>query len=286
MTSDLPADSIMVWSQDLFLTPRLQDVARRMGFEIALVESPSQLGAEGDPPQRTVPLTEPLEGPDARLIESLTTHRPALILVDTTAADLPWARWIHVIKTSAATRRIPILAFGPHVDAERLDQARQAGADKVVTRGRLHSSLPKLIERWAAPTPIEDLALACEGSLSPSAAEGVRHHDAGSYFEAHEWLEKAWKDAAEQEGYLYRAMLQVSVAHYHIQGGNYRGASKLMLRIRQWLDPLPDECRGVDVRRLRAQVDELRRALADLEPDTIDQFDMSLLRPIPRVGKP
>jgi len=283
MGEDLPKDMIMAWSQDVFLAPRLQDVARGLGYEILLVESPAQLDAEGATTRRPIPLTEPLQGPDAHMVAYLTVHRPALILVDTTAGDIPWARWIQVVKTSAATRRIPILAFGPHVDEANLALARSSGADKVVTRGQFQSGLPRLVQTWARANLAEDLASACQGQLSPAAEQGVEYHQAREYFEAHEALEKAWKEAPEAEGYLYRALLQVSVACYHIQQHNHRGASKMMLRVRQWLDPLPDACRGIDVARLRQQVDELRTALDQLSPETIDQIDPELLRPFPRL---
>lgn len=283
MDEMLPGDTIMAWSQDMFLAPRLQDVVRGLGYEISLVEAPAQLDAEGESATRPVPLTEPLGGPDARLVDHITRLRPALILVDMTTSDIPWDRWIQVLKTSAATRRIPILAFGPHVDEASQALARSAGADVVVTRGQFQSGMPRLIEAWARPNPADDLASACDGELSPAARRGVEHHSAGEYFEAHEALELAWKEASEAEGYLYRALLQVSVACYHIVGHNHRGASKMMLRVRQWLDPLPDVCRGVDVAALRQQVDQLREALAKLSPETIDELDAGLLRPFPLI---
>jgi predicted metal-dependent hydrolase len=282
LDSDVSLDTIMAWTQDLFLLPRLQDVARALGYDIEVVDSPAQLNAGGEATGRPVPLTEPLEGADGRMLEYITTLRPVLILVDTTAIAIPWRRWIHVLKTSAATRRIPILAFGPHVDEANLELARTAGADKVVTRGQFQSGLPKLIGAWARPSMAEALVSACEGALSPAAELGVHYHNKGSYFEAHEALESAWKAAPEAEGTLYRALLQVSVAYYHVQEGNHRGASKMMLRVRQWLDPLPDTCRSIDIRKLREQVEDLRRALAGLSPDTIDQLDRGLLRPFPR----
>ncbi len=273
----------MAWTEDLFITPRLQDVARRLGYALSVIEAPAQLQADGAPPGRRVPLTEPLEGPDGQLVEALTQQRPALILADTASDRLPWARWIQVLKTSAATRRIPILAFGPHVDEARLEQARQAGADVVVSRGKLQSSLPQLIQTWAHALGEADLLAGCEGGLSDWALQGVELHRAGKYFEAHEALEKAWLEAPEVEGTLYRALLQVSVAYLHASRGNHRGASKMMLRVRQWLDPLPDACRGMDVARLRAQVEAFRQALKQLSPETMDQFDRRLLQPFPQL---
>jgi len=36
------------------------------------------------------------------------------------------------------------IAYGPHVQAQRLSQARQAGFDKVLTRGQFDASLPDI----------------------------------------------------------------------------------------------------------------------------------------------
>src|SRR3989304_19364 len=64
---------------------------------------------------------------------------PSLILFALTNTTTPWEGWIQVLKTSAATRRIPIAAFGPHVEHEPLERARAAGADLVLSRGGLHA---------------------------------------------------------------------------------------------------------------------------------------------------
>ena len=76
---------------------------------------------------------------------------------------------------------------------------------------------------------------------------------------------------------LYRGILQVGIAYYQIEQGNYRGAVKMLLRVRQWLDPLPSVCRGVDVAGLRADVDRVYQALTTLGPEGIASFDRALL---------
>jgi predicted metal-dependent hydrolase len=68
-------------------------------------------------------------------------------------------------------------------------------------------------------------------------------------------------EASEFEGYLYRALLQFTVALLHHSRGNVRGAQKMMLRIHQWLDPMPDACRGVDLAKLMHDVSVLRDSL-------------------------
>jgi predicted metal-dependent hydrolase len=252
---------VLALTADLVVVPRLEDVARKLGFEIEVIERAAQLGAQGEPPPRSVPLTEPLEGPDAALVRRLVADRPVLILVDTTASSLPWARWIQVLKTSAATRRIPILAFGPHVAEADLQSAKQAGADVVLPRGAFLRNLPDLLGRWAVQPDRSALWTACQGELSPTARHGIELINEGKYFEAHEVLEHAWMEAPASEGSLYRALLQVAVAWLQIERKNSRGAAKMMLRVREWLDPLPERCMGIDLAAVKRSVAELDASL-------------------------
>ncbi len=100
------------------------------------------------------------------------------------------------------------------------------------------------------------------------------------YFEAHEALEHAWNDESGPGRELYRGLLQIAVAYMQITRGNYNGAIKIFLRARQWLDPLPDQCRGVNVAGLRHDAAAVRAALEALGPERIGEFDMALLKPI------
>ena len=83
---------------------------------------------------------------------------------------------------------------------------------------------------------------------------------------------------------LYRGILQVGVAYYHITQGNRQGALKMLLRSVQWLAPLPDLCQGVDVRGLREDAARVRAALEVTDPTDMPGFDLSLLRPLRLVG--
>jgi predicted metal-dependent hydrolase len=276
---------ILALTSDLFIQPRLQDAARREGYELVVADRPEALGAAGVPAERRVALTEPLEGPDAAFLRRVVELRPALLLVDTDSREIPWARWIQTLKTSAATRRIPILAFGPHVQGGQLAAAEKAGADQALPRGELLGRLPALIQEWARAVDAQGLRQACLGEPSQLGARGIELLNAGEYFEAHEALEHAWMEAGELEGYLYRALLQVAVAYLQVQRGNYRGAVKMMLRLKQWLEPLPGACRGVDLGKLKAQVQEFWAALEAAGPDGLGTLDRSLLRPVPMLAK-
>jgi predicted metal-dependent hydrolase len=266
MTSvDSPDDAgrrlILAFTEDLFLQPRLEDAAHRLGFDLRVIENTDAFGPADSPSGERIALTEPLNGPDSALIRWLSATHPALLLFDTSASELPWLRWIQILKTSAASRRLPVIAFGPHVNKSDLASARAAGADEVFTRGQFQAKLADILRTWAEPPIAGHLQKACAGHISELASRGVELHNQGEYFEAHEELEHAWMEAGEYEGYLYRALLQVSVAHLHLERDNKAGAAKLLMRVHRWLDPLPDTCRGVDLARLRRSVEELRSAL-------------------------
>jgi hypothetical protein len=260
--------TILTLLDELFLLPRIQDVARSAGYVLEHIAHPEDLGVGGDPVERAIPLTEPLEGPEAVLVRRISAMRPGLILVDANVKSLPWARWIQVLKTSAATRRIPILVFGPHVETELFDKARNLGADVVVSRGAFNNRMVELIDKHSLPDRSLELVDACDGEIDEKALEGIHLHNQGEYLEAHELLEEAWMEVSEMEGYLYRALLQFTVAYLHLSHGNPRGAQKMLLRIHQWLDPLPETCRGVDVALLKNDVSALRNSLTADPPST------------------
>ncbi len=272
---------ILALTGDYFFIPRLEDAASALGFELEVVEAPSAFGADGEPDVRQIPLTEPLRGPDAAFMRAIVDRQPALILVDVTSQPIPWERWTQILKTSASTLRIPIIAFGPHVESQVLERARAAGADHVISRGKLQASLAELIQDHARVVDLDTLKEACQGVLSELATEGLTLLNSGDYFEAHESLEHAWLEASEWEGYLYRTLLQVSVAYLHVERNNYAGAVKMLLRVRQWLDPLPDQCRGVDVAALRGNVEAFSEALYRVEQTGLSELDRALLKPIP-----
>jgi len=279
-----PSPLILAFCDDLFLAPRLEDAARGLGYDIRFIERPEIIGAVGSPAERAVRLTEPLEGPDAILVRHLAEARPALLLFDLTSSSIPWERWIQVIKTSAATRRLPIVAFGPHVEGETLERAARSGANLVLTRGALQATLPDVLRDWVVVADQDAISQSCQEERSALAQEGLAHMQAGDFFEAHEALEKAWMAEPGPSGYLYRSLLQVAVAYLHLERGNYRGAAKLLLRLHQWLDPLPAMCRGVDVEKLRENLRSLQDALDAVGPDNLAALDRSLIRPIPLAG--
>jgi uncharacterized protein len=130
------------------------------------------------------------------------------------------------------------------------------------------------------PYTSEEIETACRGPLHPEALHGLHLFNAGEYFEAHEALEIAWRDEQGPVRDLYRGILQVGVAYYHIQRGNYRGARKMFERCRQWLHPFPASCSGIDLDGLRRDFLAVEEKLIRLGPRRIEQMSTMQFKPI------
>jgi CheY-like chemotaxis protein len=256
-----------------------------MGFRVAWIESAEQVAPlDPDAPKRQ--LGEHLIGPTAVLLDELTRLQPALIIFDLSNAAIPWREWIALIKSVPATRRIPVICFGSHVNVETMKDAKGRGADAVLARSRFISNLASLIEKYARLPDFDAIEEACQQQLSALALKGLEEFNRGKYFEAHEYLEEAWNEDQTPGRELYRAVLQVAVAYLQIERRNWKGAAKMFLRLRQWIDPLPDTCRGIDVARLRSDAKTVHQALMDLGPEHIWEFDNNLLEPVHYQYKP
>ena len=271
---------IVTLISDLFLAAPVEQVLRSAGYRQVRIERGSEVEPEVEPERGRVFLGEPLSGRGAAFIRKLAEWRPALILVELSSTSIPWADWISAVKASAATRRIPVIGFGPHTDVALREQATTAGVDLVVANGQLLRDLPNLIQKHARLVSYDQLDADCAGQPSELALKGIALFNSGAYFEAHEELELAWGAEAGPTRELYRGILQVAVAYLHITRHNYRGAMKMFLRLRQWLDPLPDECLGVNVAQLRVEALAARAELERLGPEHVTEFDLSLLKPV------
>lgn len=126
----------------------------------------------------------------------------------------------------------------------------------------------------------------CEGDLHLKAEEGIALFNARQYWKAHEALEEAWLEETGQVRHLYQGILQVGVAYLHVQRRNFRGALKMYRRSQRWLAPFPNVCRGILVGQLKAELEEVIREVKRLGPDRLDEFDLSLLKPVPRQTTP
>jgi hypothetical protein len=106
-------------SGNLMNAGRITGVARQLGLKPQVVQS--------------------LEKFDEQLLSTVK-----LVMLDLDHAISPRQLAEHLREQQA---EVDLLAFGPHVDVERLEAAREAGWT-VYSHGQLHSELPRLLQRY------------------------------------------------------------------------------------------------------------------------------------------
>ena len=86
--------------------------------------------------------------------------------------------------------------------------------------------------------------------IAGSMGKGIKEFNRGEFYECHEYLEEAWMQEPGRVRFLYQGILQVGVGFYHLQNGNWRGATGLLrngsVRLREF-EPVT---LGVDVAKL------------------------------------
>jgi CheY-like chemotaxis protein len=200
----------------------------------------------------------------------------ALVLIDSSARDVPWLDWVLAAKSDPATRSTPILAFGSHVDRALRDQALDAGVDRYLARENFVNALPEILAR-AARNITDD---PCGEPLPEGARRGIEEFNNGQYFEQHETLELVWRAEDRAVRDLYRGILQIGVALLQVERGNGAGARKMFERGFRWLEPFRPACQGVDVERLVREAQAVYQEVDRLGPARIGEFDR---RVFPRV---
>jgi predicted metal-dependent hydrolase len=214
------------------------------------------------------------------VVRHLVGLQPWLIVVDLGASSFDWERLVTAIKTSPATRRIPILAFASSIDATILDRAYKAGCDAVVSAAEFRADTTGMIERHARIDQRKELLRQAQDPLPPLAHKAIEQFNRREFWEQHETFETVWRAEPGPVRQLYQGILQVGVAYYQIQRRNYDGARKLFLRAWQYLSALPDVCQTVDVARLRADAQAAQSELERLGPERVAEFDPAFFKPV------
>ncbi len=267
-------EPLRVWvlAADSEVGHRLADIVQQAGYTVEWIARLDQV--EPADVRHRAP-GEPLTGRGAGYLRRLTQDQPAAVVVDLASDGLPWADWVAAQKGSPATRRIPAIGLLP----DPASAPQGLGFDRLVPSVDV-ARLPAIVAEVARRVDHEGLARDCAGALSALGREGILTFNRGAYFDAHELLEHAWNEDRGPARELYRGLLQIAVAYLQIERGNYNGALKMFLRMRQWLDPLPDTCHGVDVAAARRDALAAQAALEALGPARIADLDRSLFKPI------
>jgi hypothetical protein len=105
-------------------------------------------------------------------------------------------------------------------------------------------------------------------SETPQFAEGMRHHNEGAYYEAHESWEELWHEETDDQYRLFlQGLIQVTSAFHKVffqkQPG---GAQRLLARGLVKLAPYPEDYLGVALGPFRTGAQRWAEALRRLEP--------------------
>jgi CheY-like chemotaxis protein len=106
---------------DLIFSTKIAGTARALGIEMQVVSS-----AE-------------------RARDRVRESKPRCIILDLGLSSLTQDTMSDIVRAAAGEN---VLAFGSHVDASRLQQARDAGCTDVMPRSRLSNELPALLQRY------------------------------------------------------------------------------------------------------------------------------------------
>jgi hypothetical protein len=118
----------------------------------------------------------------------------------------------------------------------------------------------------------------CHDTLPPKVIEALKLFNEKHFFESHEELEDAWRNEKGTIRNLYQGILQVAVTYFHITRGNYNGAIKLHERCMKILNTWPDVCRGIQIGKLRNDLEDVIQEVRRLGIGGINKFDTSLFK--------
>jgi uncharacterized protein len=214
------------------------------------------------------------------VVTQIADMHPMLIVVE---LDTP-APWLAAVRSDPATRRIPVIAIA--ADSSTYQRSAMLHINSVFTPAEFIDGLPSVLTQHIKQSDqTAMIETQCDEPMSALVLKGLEQFNAQEFFECHETLEAAWNQEAGAVRDLYRAILQVAVAYYHIERGNYNGAHKLFVRTLQWFAPFPDQCHGINVAQLRSDAAAAREHLERLGSERIAEFDKSLLKPIQYEGR-
>ena len=98
------------------------------------------------------------------------------------------------------------------------------------------------------------------------------------FFEAHEVWEALWMDSATPEKKFYQGLIQAAVGLLHFGNGNVRGAAKLYVSSRAYMEPLGSPYLGMDTTAFWRQMEQcFTELMASKEPDRSIELDLDLV---------
>jgi CheY-like chemotaxis protein len=107
---------------DLMFTVKIQEAAKRAGFEVVFVKSGEK-------------------------VVELADENPSAIILDLNYADAKPLDLISALKGDEKKKKIPLIGYVAHVQVDRRQAAQTLGCDLVVARSAFVQNLPELLQR-------------------------------------------------------------------------------------------------------------------------------------------
>jgi hypothetical protein len=120
---------IYLFIEDLFLTAKINETARKLGVKVAFVKNEKEALAE--------------------LINGEDENKPSLIVFDLNNANAKPLTTIPKIKTKLK-RSVSVIGFLSHLQGDLKAKAVEAGCDVVMPRAAFSQNLPNLLRRYGA----------------------------------------------------------------------------------------------------------------------------------------
>ena len=117
---------ILAAVEDLFFVVKINDMAKKSGFEVEFLKS------------------------EKDVIAKAKAEAPHMVIVDLNNNNTKPVSLISKLKADAATRAISVIGFVSHVNGELKQQAQDAGANMVMARSAFSTNLPMILKRHSS----------------------------------------------------------------------------------------------------------------------------------------
>jgi predicted metal-dependent hydrolase len=118
----------------------------------------------------------------------------------------------------------------------------------------------------------------------PRYLAGLRLYHLGRYWDSHEAWEELWRESEGPVRHFFQGLIQVDAAILHTQRGHWGGVANLLARSLGHLEQCPEHLLGIDVARLRRQLQAYRSEILALQAGRKEAFDNSLYPDLPIDG--
>jgi predicted metal-dependent hydrolase len=107
--------------------------------------------------------------------------------------------------------------------------------------------------------------------------KAVKEFNNGAYYACHETLEKLWLKEKSFQRDIYKGILQIAVALFHMKQGNISGTKRLLRSGVSLIKPFGPQWSGLDLDQLGNDSLKLLQALEGLTDDNIYNLEIPII---------